>query len=259
MLKNFENIGVVILAAGKGTRLGCSDKPKVMLEIGGKPIVEHTVDMLYSVGFTKPQICLVVGFMASSVKKHFKNRACYATQTEQIGTGHAAFVGMRSFPKNISNVLVLGGDDSAFYTPETIKDFVYKHISSNHAVSVLSVKKDNPANLGRMIRDKEGCLVSIKEKEQLLEEENDIDEINTGTYCFDKEWYQDAFLRMPIIEKLGEYGLNTSILMAREDGKGVQAVCIEDGGEWFGVNTPGELEEANKIKLGTQTSQTVSS
>ena len=87
---NLSKIAVVILAAGKGTRLNCTDKPKVMLEIGGRPIVYYVVEILKKIGFKKEQICLVVGFKKEQIQDYFKNTVSYAFQEDQLGTAHAA-------------------------------------------------------------------------------------------------------------------------------------------------------------------------
>src|SRR3989339_1795570 len=108
-----SKIGVVILAAGKGTRLNCTDKPKVMLEIGGKPIVAYFVQTLKQICFSKEQICLVVGFKKEKIQEYFKDEVRYALQAEQLGTGHAAYTGIKSLPPEIEQVLVVGGDDGA--------------------------------------------------------------------------------------------------------------------------------------------------
>lgn len=244
-----HNVGAVILAAGKGTRFGCTYRPKVMLEIGNKPIVAYTIETLYRAGFTKSQICLVVGFKSGSVKSYFKNKVLYADQNEQIGTGHAAYVGMRALPKSIDNVLVLGGDDSAFYSTSTIQNFIKFHNNASATVSLISVEKDLPHDLGRVIKNDKGQLIAVKEKEEIAEHEKNIREVSTGTYCFDRAWYENAFLEMPIIEKLGEYGLNTSIKMARESDLGVEVFSIENNAEWFGINTKEEFEFAHNIKI----------
>lgn len=243
-----SNIGATILAAGRGTRLGCTDCPKVMLEIGGKPIVAYTVGTLEAAGFARTNMSMVVGFQANSVKQYFKQRVRYAVQKEQIGTGHAAYLGILALPEEVEHVLVLGGDDSAFYTPETIKMLVEQHVEADATLSLLSVKKENPSSLGRVIRDEAGNFLSVKEKEQITDEEKSINEVSTGTFCFNRKWYEEAFLHMPMIEKLGEYGLNTSVTMAREEGKKVQAVVLSNEKEWFGINTKEELAEADKQK-----------
>lgn len=242
-----NNIGVVILAAGKGTRLNCTDKPKVMCEIGGRPIAGYVIDTLEKIGFTNEQIVLVVGFHKEKVIEYFGDRVNYAAQEELLGTAHAAFTGMKQLPENVDTVLVLNGDDSAFYSAETLVDFIEQHKQNKAAVSVLSAELDNPVSLGRIIKHDNGR-VEIIEKEYLTDEQKKIKEISTGTFCFDRNWYEIMFPAMPRMRKLGEYGLPTALAVANNDGKKAQVVKLKNNNEWFGVNTPAELEEADRRK-----------
>lgn len=242
-----NNVGAVILAAGKGTRLGCTDKPKVMLALGGKPMVAHIVETLKKMGLKKEQICLVVGFQEEVVREYFGDQVTYARQAEQKGTAHAAYVGMTALPKRIEQVLVLGGDDSAFYTPQTLTDFIQTHVQKEVALSLLTAVVDDPDQLGRVVRHDNGD-IEIIEKEYATEEQKKIHEISTGTFCFDRAWFESIFPTMPPLRKLGEYGLPTALAIARETGKPHQVVQLEDNREWFGVNTPDDLAEAERRK-----------
>lgn len=243
-----DNFGAVILAAGKGTRLGCEDIPKVMLPIGGKPMVSYIVDTLYKVGFKGGQICLVVGFYQDKVIDYFGGRVIYAYQEEQLGTAHAAYTGMKVLPENIKNVLVLNGDDSAFYRPATIDNLIQKHTAEGVMATLLSTEIDlSSFGYGRIVRQNDGSIELI-EKEYLTEDNRNITETSTGTFCFSREWYRHMFPNMPIMDRLGEYGLPTAFMMAQREGLAVQVVRLPDTWEWLGINTPEELAEADKRK-----------
>lgn len=246
MSLNLSKIGVVILAAGKGTRLNCLDKPKVMLEIGGKPIVSYIVDTLKEIGFTKEQICLVVGFKKEKIVDYFEDNVSWTVQDQQLGTAHAAYTGIVSLPADIEQVLVLGGDDSAFYRGGTLLDFIQKHIENKCILSLLSAKLSNPDQLGRIVRGEKGT--EIIEKEYLTAEQKLIKEISTGTFVFDRRWFEDVFPRMPRLKKLNEYGLPTALAMARDEGKKFQVIKLVDVSEWHGVNTIEELKFSDKLK-----------
>lgn len=244
---NQEKIGVVILAAGRGTRLNCVDKPKVMLEIAGKPVVSYIIETLKSAGFKKGQICLVVGFQKEKVMEYFGDAVSYATQEEQKGTAHAAYTGMISLPKGIEQVLVLGGDDSAFYTEKTLLDFINKHTEANAKLSLLSVELENPPRVGRVVRYPDKS-IAIVEKEYWTEVEEKMKEISTGTFCFDRGWFENMYPTMPMLRKLGEYALPAALAVVRGEGAKYQVIKLGDSSEWFGINTKEELEEANRRK-----------
>lgn len=246
MSLNLSKIAVVILAAGKGTRLNCTDKPKVMLEIGGRPIVSYIVETLQKVGFKPEQICLVVGFKKEQIQNYFKDTVSYAVQEDQLGTAHAAYVGIKSLPKEIEQVVVMGGDDGAFYTPSTILNLIEQHLKNECSLTLLTAIVNDSASFGRVVRDQNG--VKVIEKEYITTEQKNIKEVNTGTYVFDRVWYENIFPSMPKLSKLGEYGLNVSLVMAQEQNKKVQVIALEDSNEWHGINTLEELELADKLK-----------
>ena len=249
MLNNYkENTGVVILAAGRGSRLNCQEMPKVMCEIGGKPIVEYTVETLEKLDLSPQQICMVVGFQKEKVKEYFDGRVSYADQLELKGTAHAAYTGMTALPENVEHVLVLGGDDSAFYTPESLRMLIENHIQNNMVLSLLSVEVDDPSLLGRVVHHPNGD-VEIIEKEYVTPEQAKIKEISTGTFVFERKWFEKMFPTMPPLRKLGEFGLPTAMAIARENSLPYQIVPLGKSDEWFGVNTPQQLEEANKRKM----------
>lgn len=240
-----NNIGAVILAAGRGTRLNSVDRPKVMLEIGGKPMVRYIVETLQRIGFAKEQIVLVVGFQKEKVMEYFGDTVTYAIQTEQKGTAHAAHIGITQLSPTTTTVLVLGGDDSAFYEADTLKQFIADHESTKSVLSLLTVEVNDPAQYGRVVRHNPPRII---EKEYLTEAQKQITEISTGTFCFDRAWFEEIFPRMPLLRKLGEYGLPTALAMAADENANIQLVKLTNPNEWFGVNTPAELEEARRRK-----------
>jgi len=250
LFMDISQVGVVILAAGKGTRLGCTDMPKVMLEIGGKPIVSYTVETLKAMGFSPEQIVMVVGFKKEKVQQYFGDRVSYAEQVEQKGTAHAAYTGMIVLPAHVTQVLVLGGDDSAFYTTESLEHFISEHIREEMKLSLLSVEVDDPSQLGRIVKHDNGD-IEVIEKEYVTSEQAKINEISTGTFCFDRVWFENIFPNMPELRKLGEYGLPTALAMARDEGAPYHVVNLGKSDVWFGVNTPEQLQEADERKRKT--------
>ncbi|MBI5221327.1 MAG: NTP transferase domain-containing protein [Candidatus Magasanikbacteria bacterium] len=246
MSVDLSKVGVVIMSAGRGTRLNCTDKPKVMLTIGGKPIVSYAISTLRSLGFKKEQICLVVGFKKEQIEDYFKDTLSYATQEDQLGTAHAAYIGMKSLPSELEQVLVMGGDDGAFYTTQTLENLIEQHLKNNSIVTLLSAEVKDPASFGRFIMDQQG--IKVIEKEYLTDFQKNINEVSTGTYIFNRSWYEKAFPKMPKLRKLGEYGLNVSLVMAQEENKKVAVVKLSNNSEWRGINTLEELELADKLK-----------
>ncbi len=243
-----NNVGVVILAAGKGSRMNCVDKPKVMMEIGGKPIVSYVVETLEQLHVDSSRIVMVVGFQHQTVEDYFGRRVTYAMQTERKGTAHAAYIGMAALPSTVEHVLVIQGDDSAFYTKETLAHFVSSHIQAECVLSLLTTEVENSEQYGRIVRHDTGE-VEIIEKEYVTEEQATITEVSTGTFCYSRAWFDDMFPSMPPLRKLGEYAQPTALAVAREQNAQHQVVKLIDSSEWFGINRPEELEEADRKKL----------
>ncbi len=237
---------VIVLAAGKGTRLGCTDRPKVMLELAGKPMVAYTVETLEKLGLSPANIVLVVGFCHEVVENYFGNRVTYALQSEQLGTAHATMVGIKKLSPEITNIIVMGGDDSAFYRPETLVKLAEEHISSGATATLLTVEVPEPGAYGRVIREQD--TVRVIEKEYTTEAQKQIKEVSTGTYCFDRIWFETMYPNLPILERLKEWVLPVAFAEVRKQGLKQGVVCMSDPNEWYGVNTPEELTEANRRK-----------
>ncbi len=246
---NLENLGAVVLSAGKGTRLNCVDKPKVMLEVSGKPMVYYTIETLKGLGLTPEQICLVIGFKKEKVVDYFGSEVTYAFQEERLGTAHAAYVGIKVLGDNIKHVLVLGGDDSLFYKVDTLKDLVEKQLDSGAILTLLiSEIADNLQyhQYGRVL--KKGGRFEIKEKENLSDEDKKIKEISTGTFIFERDWFEANYQKIGAIPGLGEYGLPSMVDIANRQNEKTNLVELKDSAEWCGINTNEELQKANDLK-----------
>lgn len=223
-----------------------------MLKLAGKPMVSYIVSSLRFLGFSKEQICLVVGFGREKITAYFKDSVSYAFQDEPRGTAHAAFCGIKILPRDIEQVLVLNADDSAFYSPATLESFMKQHYEAKPVLSLLSVEPDYPEQYGRVIRSESGEIL-IVEKENLTREQRQIKETSTGTFCFDREWFEKNFSKVEPIPGLKEYGLPAMLEAAEREKALTQVIRLANPREWFGVNILQELEEADqRMKLKTK-------
>lgn len=244
---NWTDAGAVVLAAGKGKRLNSSDTPKVIMKLRERPMIDYAVETLAQAGFSPEQICVVVGFQKEKIMDYLGKRVSYAVQEELLGTAHAAYVGMRTMPQAVRRVLVIGGDDSAFYRPETLAHLVEIHSAHGNTLTLLSAVVPAPPPVGRVVRCA-GGRIEIIEKEYLTEEQRKIREVSTGAFVFDRDWFEKMFPTMPKLRKLGEYGLPTALALAQSARQSFEVVTLKDSDEWLGVNTPEDLEEAKKRK-----------
>ncbi|MFH1582693.1 MAG: sugar phosphate nucleotidyltransferase [Candidatus Falkowbacteria bacterium] len=249
MENKFKNFGVVILAAGQGKRLNCADMPKVLYKINEQPIISYVLGELGRGGVNKGQICLVVGFKAELVKEKIGSSYIYALQTERLGTAHAALTGEKVLPDDFDNFLILNGDDSAFYKFNSLQELMQFHLANNNDISILTCEPENPQGLGRIVRGQDDRIIKVVEKENMTPEHEKFKEINTGTFCFKRGWFEKHYPNLkPFNSAKGEYGLPSFVEEALTSGSRLGAVKLENPNEWFGVNTPEQLAEADRRK-----------
>lgn len=256
MDKDFKNFGIIILAAGQGKRLGCVDMPKVLMEIGGRPMISYILETLEKGGVPKENICLVVGFQAEKVKEKIGPGYIYAMQKERLGTAHAAHTGEQVLPDKFDRFLVIQGDDSAFYSFKMLEKFAADHIKNDNDMTLLTCEVADAALLGKIIRDENGKMVAVVEKENATREQKKIKEISTNTFCFKRSWFKNIYPQLKPIPNLNELGITAFIEEAEKLGAKFDGIKLFNSDEWFGINTPEQLEEANKRKLNIGKSNT---
>ncbi|MEJ2720818.1 MAG: NTP transferase domain-containing protein [bacterium] len=242
----------VILAAGKGTRMP-SDIPKVMHDIGGRPMVLHVIDTIRRV--CGNQIYLVVGYMAEKVVAAVEADAGsrdgvrFVYQRQQLGTGHAVLQCEDALAGFDGTVIVLNGDVPCLRW-ETIRAFVEYHGAERAAATVLTAKIDNPSGYGRIVKDADGSLLGIVEEKDATDREKRINEINSGLFCFDKRRLFDALKATDRDNAQSEYYLTDVIGVLKERGETVRAFCVDDPMEVSGVNTEAELDTVRRYFEG---------
>lgn len=237
-------IGAIILAAGKGSRMKATTVNKVAMPLMDKPMIIHTIERLEKMSIT--DIVVVVGFAKESVMNVLGNKVIFAVQNKRLGTAHAVSCGLKKIASGIEHVLVVNGDDSAFYTTEILENLIKTHSESNAALTFLTIDRDNPTGLGRIVRDENGKLSSIVEEKDATDEQRNIKEINPGCYLFSVEFLQKY---LPMVKKSsvsGEYYITSLIDIGIKHGEVVET---QKAGNiaWRGVNTKEELLEAEQM------------
>lgn len=244
MISNLSQTAAIVLAAGRGTRMKAKTKNKVAFNLHGKPMVAHTVDHLIEAGVA--QIIAVVGFAAESVMSALGDRVDYATQNEPLGTGHALKAAIPNLEPNIETVLTVYGDDSAFYPVSLYHEMVEELKLKNCDLLFLTIHKDDPTGLGRIVRSSSGEIERIVEEKNATDEERKIKEINTGFYCFNRsflEKYIDQIQKNPLT---GEYYATDMVEIALRNDKKVCAYFRPDSSIWHGVNNRSDWARAQK-------------
>ncbi|QQS38568.1 UDP-N-acetylmuramoyl-L-alanyl-D-glutamate--2,6-diaminopimelate ligase [Candidatus Woesebacteria bacterium] len=242
ILTNKLLLDAVILAAGKGSRLK-SQTPKVMHKLAGKPMLTYPIDNLRRIGVV--DIIAVVGYRLDVIHTYFGNSLRYVEQDRQLGTGHAAFCGVGE-SKN-RNVLVMYGDDNAFYTKETYRKLIKMHSDSKATITLISLVLDNPFGFGRIVRDEKDNFVKIVEEKDATDEEKKISEVNDGVYLFDRAWFMENFGKIKNNNVQQEYLLTDFIELAIKQSRKVLVYAIKDSSQWCGINTPDQLTKADNL------------
>lgn len=236
-----SNLVAVIMAAGKGTRMK-SKLPKVMHSLAGKALIEHVLDMVRDAGVERSLV--IVGHGRESIEARINKRAEIVVQTEQLGTGHAVMQAIPYLGDN-QTILVLSGDQPLLKS-ETLNALVELHQAKEASATVLTAYMEQPFGYGRVIKEGEN-LVKIVEEKDATPNERKIKEINTGTYCFSGSALKEALTKITTQNAQGEYYLTEVFDVLLKHGERILTYCTPNSHEALGINSRGQLAEAEGI------------
>jgi bifunctional UDP-N-acetylglucosamine pyrophosphorylase / glucosamine-1-phosphate N-acetyltransferase len=239
---------IVILAAGKGRRMGDIDLPKVLFPLHGKPLIFPLLEQVSKLS-THPAV-IVVGFKRGEVMKVLGPRYTYAFQKEQLGTAHAVWCAK---PKiNSKNILVLNGD-MPFMKASSMEKLINLHQEQKPVISMFTsfVPDFKGAlasldNYGRIIRDSYGNIVKVTEYKDATEQERKIKEVNPGIYVFNAEWLWSHIDLINNNNAQNEFYLTDIIEVAISESFPIRSIPIGPA-EVIGINTMSQLEIGHKI------------
>jgi bifunctional UDP-N-acetylglucosamine pyrophosphorylase/glucosamine-1-phosphate N-acetyltransferase len=236
-MANNKDVAILILAAGKGTRLK-SSLAKVLHSAGGRPLVEHVVRNCQPLHAKK--IIVVVGHQAEKVQSVVEPlEAETVLQHPQNGTGHALQVSRRAIG-NARYVVVLPGDAPLIRT-ETLKALIAKHKTGQAAATILTAVLADPSGYGRILRKSGDTVGAIIEESQLTEEQRELNEINSSMYCFTTAKLWPALAEVKPNNKHREIYLTDAIAVMAAKGETVLASVALDSREMLGCNTRADL------------------
>lgn len=243
LLEGGNNISVIVLGGGKGTRMK-DPRPKLLREICGRPMLSYTLENLRRVGIA--DLVLVVGYRKREIIKIFAGAIEFAVQKNpKGGTADAAQSGLPFVSRESKTLIVVNGDDSAFYKPETIEEVLKIHRDRERKLTFVSLIKEDPTGLGRVIRGKNGLITKIVEEKDATSKERKIKEVNDGLYIFDREWFSKNIGKVKKGPQ-GEYYLVDLVKLAIVQGDRMATYTLPNDDEWHGINTPEQLIEAEK-------------
>ncbi|WP_282938191.1 bifunctional UDP-N-acetylglucosamine diphosphorylase/glucosamine-1-phosphate N-acetyltransferase GlmU [Paenibacillus sp. RC67] len=237
------NVMGIVLAAGQGKRMK-SKLYKVLHPVCGKPMVGHVVTVLEQIETARTVV--VVGHGAETVKAYLGDRAEYALQEQQLGTGHAVLQAKDLLGNEDGLTVVLYGD-TPLVTAESVQEMIRVHQEKGASATVMTALFDNPFGLGRIIRDSQGRVSRIVEQKDCDAEEREIKEINSGMYCFTNRKLFEALSKVTNQNAQQEYYLTDVIGILVNEGDIVEAYCTPDAMETLGVNDRVALSEAEQL------------
>ncbi|HEY6765684.1 MAG TPA: bifunctional UDP-N-acetylglucosamine diphosphorylase/glucosamine-1-phosphate N-acetyltransferase GlmU [Candidatus Sulfotelmatobacter sp.] len=233
-------LAVVIMAAGKGIRLK-SQLPKVLHEVGGKPLLAHVIAAARNV-VAAEHIYAIVGYEAESVKKALESTGVqFVLQAEQRGTGHALMAAEKALWQ-CDHVIVLSGDAPRI-SAETIKELLDFHLRERAGMTLLTACLDDPIGYGRVVRKSASAaeVRAIVEEKSASGPQKKIREINSGLYVFSVPDLYDNIAKLSTANAHGEYYLTDMAEVLRKAGKRVVALKTSRPDEILGANTRSEL------------------
>jgi len=233
------DIKAIILAAGKGTRMK-SDLPKVLHKAAGKTMVEWAIN---SVALVDNKPTIVIGYGKDLVIKSLGDRADYAIQDEQKGTGHAVM--MAKDNAEGSDYVVITYGDMVLLKQETVKQLVDYTIDNKLDAAMITAIAKDPTGLGRIINDENGYVAKIVEHKDASEEQLKICEINTGVYCYKADRLLDALDKLDCNNAQSEYYLTDTVEIINEAGGKIGRITCDEK-EALGTNDKYQLSLSAK-------------
>lgn len=235
-----NTLNIVILAAGKGTRMH-SDTPKVLHEVGGKPILAHVIDCAKALNPSK--IIVVYGYGGETVREAFAHEnITWVNQAEQLGTGHAVQQAL-PYLDNTGQTLILLGD-----VPLVEKCACEKLLSiAKNSLAILSFNKTDPTGYGRIVRGANNNVTAIVEHKDATDAERKIIELNTGMMAMPNKHLTTWLSKLNNNNAQGEYYLTDIVALAVQQDVLVEATISDDEWSVTGINSKSDLSQIERV------------
>jgi bifunctional UDP-N-acetylglucosamine pyrophosphorylase / glucosamine-1-phosphate N-acetyltransferase len=234
-----NKLNIVILAAGKGTRMH-SDRPKVLHALAGQPLLQHVLETATLLAPVKT--CVVYGHGGDAVPLAMaKFNSSFVLQEPQLGTGHAVQQALPQLDDN-SSTLVLYGD-----VPLIQQATLTQLLQSPDTLNLLTLNMQHPTGYGRIVRDSAGKVTSIVEEKDATTEQRNIKEVNTGILAAPTHLLRQWLGKLRNDNKQGEYYLTDIVAMAVAQGIAVNTAQPAHAWEVLGINSKQQLAELERM------------
>ena len=238
-----DHIGVIVLAAGQGTRMK-SDIPKVLHRLGGMPLFLHALRAAQKL---KPsRIAVIVGHGATAVQQAYPGKdLCWVIQGKQLGTAHAVLCAEATFHQFTGDIVILSGD-VPLIRESTLERLVDHHRGKQAAVTLLTAKLEDPQGYGRIVRDHKQQIIRTVEEKDASDVQKQIREVNAGIYVVAAPFLFSALSRVDDQNRQKEYYLPDIVAIALRENRNVANLQVDDPQEMMGINTREELARMEK-------------
>jgi bifunctional UDP-N-acetylglucosamine pyrophosphorylase / glucosamine-1-phosphate N-acetyltransferase len=237
------NLAIVILAAGQGTRMN-SKLAKVLHPIAGKPMVMYAVEAARSLQASRPTV--VVGYGSDGVRTAVGDLADFVEQKEQRGTGDAVLQARERLAGRYETIMVMYAD-MPLLTTGALQRLYAKHQQTRACLTVLTVHAQDSMGFGRILRRPRGGIWRIVEESEATPEEQAIQELNCGVYCFDADWLWEHLPQLQPSRKKQELYLTDLVALASRAHDSIESETLEDANQVIGINTRVHLARVEKI------------
>ena len=238
MNPNVTELGVILLAAGQGTRMK-STLPKVLHRLGGKPLLLHALGTAQRL--EPERVAVVIGHGAGAVRDAYdRNDVIWITQEKQLGTGHAVLCAQRTFSDFTGDILILSGD-VPLIKEQTLEAMIKTHRESEAVLTLMTACLETPAGYGRILRDERGEITGSVEEKDATGAQKRIREVNAGVYVAAARFLFAALTGVKNDNRQQEYYLPDIVTIALAQGKKIETVRVADPREVRGINTREEL------------------
>lgn len=240
-----DRFSVLILAAGKATRFK-SDRSKLLHRLGGRPLGEYALRAAFD---ARPeQVYMVVGHQADSVRETFSRPGLtFIEQGEQLGTGHALMIARDELARSQSGELVVLVGDAPLICPATLRNLVETHRKRRAAVTILTMRLDDPHGYGRIVRGRDRRVRRIVEEKAATAAERRIKEVSSGILCFSRSKLLAGLGRLTDDNPQKEYLLTDLVAILTSSRGRAETVAVSDPREVMGVNDRVELAAVEGI------------
>jgi bifunctional UDP-N-acetylglucosamine pyrophosphorylase / glucosamine-1-phosphate N-acetyltransferase len=236
-------MGVILLAAGQGTRMK-SSLPKVLHALGGKPLFLYPLAIAQ--GLRPSRIVVVIGHGAESVQRSYPGPdVSWVVQEQQLGTGHAVRCAKKSFEDFSGDILILSGD-VPLITQTTLERMIGTHQKQEATLTLMTACLDSPTGYGRILRNADGAIIGTVEERDALERDKQIREVNAGIYVASAGFLFAALAQVKNHNQQGEYYLPDIVTIGLAQNRKIATFRVDDPREMMGINTREELAAMEK-------------